>query len=72
MTHSTNVILINFVKIDVIVARYVFPIVFFINTKILNEIAQSAMKSEQVRTKSANADEIKSVLLPTKLDFITK
>ena len=39
---------------------------------VFNEIAKGAMKSERPRMKSANADEIKSVLLPTKSDFITK
>ena len=37
-----------------------------------NEIALCAMKSERCSDEICFADEIKSVLLPTKSDFITK
>ena len=39
---------------------------------IFNEIAQGAMKSSLRSDEICSADEIKSVLLPTQSDFITK
>ena len=39
---------------------------------LFNEIAQSAMKSERCSGEICFADEIKSVLIPTKSDFIMK